>query len=58
MKNGVNFGNGFAIGDTDTKTCPLKCLVFQINEENFTSVIFKKDDPINNFFYFSSNKGH
>ena len=46
MKNGVNFGNGFAIGDTDTKTCPLKCLVFQINEENFTSVIFKKDDPI------------
>ena len=24
MKNGVNWGNGFAIGDTDTKNCPLK----------------------------------
>ena len=33
MKNGVNWGNGFAIGDTDTKNCPLKCLIFQINEE-------------------------
>ena len=46
MKNGVNCGNGFAIGDTDIKNCPLKCLVFHINEENFTFVIFKKDDPI------------
>ena len=34
MKNGVNWGIGFAIGDTDTKNCPLKCLIFQINEEN------------------------
>ena len=30
IKNGVNWGNGFAIGDTDTKNCPLKCLIFQI----------------------------
>ena len=42
----VNWGNGFAIGDTDTKNCPLKCLIFQINEENFTFVTFKTDDPI------------
>ena len=46
MKNGVNWGNDFAIGDTDTKTCPLKCPIFQINEENFTFVTFKADDPI------------
>ena len=46
MKNGVNWGNGFAIGDTDTKNCPSKCLIFQINEENFTFVTFKTDDSI------------
>ena len=46
MKNRVNWGNGFAIGDTDTKNCPLKCLIFQINEENFTFVTFKTDDSI------------
>ena len=46
MKNRVNCGNGFAIGDTDTKKCPSKCLIFQINEENFTFVTFKTDDPI------------
>ena len=46
MKNGVNFGNDFAIGDTDTKKGPSKCLIFQINEENFTFVTFKTDDPI------------
>ena len=46
MKNGVNCGNDFAIGDTDTKTCPSKCLIFQINEENFTFVTFKTDYPI------------
>ena len=45
MKNGVNWGNGFAISDTDAKNCPLKCLIFQINE-NFTFVTFKTDDPI------------
>ena len=45
MKTGVNWGNGFAIGDTDAKNCPLKCLIFQINE-NFTFVTFKTDDPI------------
>ena len=46
MKNGVNWGNGFAISDTDTKKCHLKCLIFQINEENFTFLTFKKDDSI------------
>ena len=46
MKNLVNCGNGFAICDTDTKNCFLKCHIFQINEENFTFVIFKTDDPI------------
>ena len=46
MKNGVNWGNGFAIGDTDTKTCPLKCLIFQVNKENFTFVTIKIDYPI------------
>ena len=28
MKNGVNWGNGFAIGDTDAKNCPLKMPYF------------------------------
>ena len=46
MKNGVNWGNGFAIGDTDTKNCPLKCLIFQTNEESFTFVTFKTDISI------------
>ena len=46
MKNEVNWGNGFAIGDTDTKNCPLKCLIFQINEENSTFVTFNTDDSI------------
>ena len=32
MKNGVNWGNGFAIDDANTKNCPLKCLIFQTNE--------------------------
>ena len=36
MKNGVNCGNRFAIGDANTKNCPLKCLIFQTNEESFT----------------------
>ena len=36
MKNGVNCGNGFAIGDANTKNCPVKCLIFQTNEESFT----------------------
>ena len=43
MKNGVNCGNGFAIGDANTKTCPLKCLIFQTNEESFTFASFKTD---------------
>ena len=32
MKNGLNWGNGFAIGDAKTKNCPLKCLILQTNE--------------------------
>ena len=46
MKNGVNWGIGFAIGDTYTKNCFLKCLIFQINEEIFAFVTFKTDDSI------------
>ena len=46
MRNEVNWGNGFAIGDTGTKNCSLKCLIFQINEENLTFVTFKTDDSI------------
>ena len=46
MKNGVNWGIGFAIGDTDTKNCPLQYLIFQINEENLTFVTFKTYDSI------------
>ena len=33
--------NDFAIGDA--KNCPLKCIIFQTNEENFTFVTFKTD---------------
>ena len=43
MKNGVNCGNGFAIGDANTKNCPLKSPIFQTNEESFTFVTFKTD---------------
>ena len=46
MKNGVNWGNGFAIGDANTKNCPLKCLIFPTNEESFTFVTLKTDDSI------------
>ena len=46
MKNGVNWGNSFAIGDANTKNCPLKCLIFQTNEESFTFVTLKTDDSI------------
>ena len=45
MKNGGNYGNGFAIGDANTKNCPLKCLIFQSNEESFTFVTSKTDKP-------------
>ena len=32
QKNGVNSrGNGFAVGDANTKTDPIKCLIFQTN---------------------------
>ena len=43
MKNRVNWGNGFAIGDTNSKTCSLNCLIFQTNEESFAFVTFKID---------------
>ena len=43
MKNGGNWGNGFAIGDANNKNCPLKHLIFQTNEESFTFVTFKTD---------------
>ena len=46
MKNGVNWGNGFAIGDANTKNCPLQRLRFEINEENFTFVTLKTDASI------------
>ena len=47
MKNGVNWGNCFAIDDANTKNCPLKCLIFvQTNEESFTFVTLKTDDSI------------
>ena len=46
MKNGVNWGNGFAIGDANTKNCPFKCLIFQTKEERFTFVTLKTDDSI------------
>ena len=46
MKNGVNWGNRFAIDDANTKNCPLKFLIFQTNEESFTFVTFKADDSI------------
>ena len=43
MKNGVIWGNGVAIADANTKHCPLKCFIFQTNEESFTFVTFKTD---------------
>ena len=46
MKNGVNWGDGFAIGDVNTKNCPLKCFFLQTNEESFTFVTFKTDVSI------------
>ena len=46
MKNGVNWGNGFAIGNANTKNFPLQRLRFQINEENFTFVTLKTDVSI------------
>ena len=67
MKNGVNCGNGFAIGDANTKNCLLKCLIFQTNEKSFT---FSRQTNKSNGsscvqeflfevrFYFSGNKGH
>ena len=69
MKNGVNCGNGFAIGDANTKNCPLKCLIFETNEETFTfsrqanQIKANGSSCIQEFlfevrFYFSSNKGH
>ena len=41
MKNGVNWGNGFAIGDSSTENCPLKCLIFQVNDKTDDSIKWK-----------------
>ena len=30
MKNGVNWGNGFAIGDANTKNCPSNAFVSRL----------------------------
>ena len=46
MKNGVNWGDGFTIGDVNTKNSPLKCLFLQTNEESFTFDTFKTDVSI------------
>ena len=46
MKNGVNWGNGFAIGDVDTKKCPLNCHVSKTKEESVTFNTFKTDVSI------------
>ena len=46
MKNRVNWGNGFAIGDANSKNSPLNCLIFQTNQESFAFVTFKTDVSI------------
>ena len=46
MKNRVNWGNGFAIGDANSKNSPLNCLIFQTNQETFAFVTFKTDVSI------------
>ena len=46
MKNEVNWGDDFTIGDANTKNCPLKFLFLQTNEESFTFVTFKTDVSI------------
>ena len=33
MQNRVNWENGFAIGDANSKNCPLNCLIFQTNRK-------------------------
>ena len=37
-------GNGFAIGDANTKNCPLKYLICQTNEESFTFVPSRREE--------------
>ena len=46
MKNGANWGNGFAIGDVDTEKCPLNCHVSKTKEESVTFNTFKTDVSI------------
>ena len=45
MKNGVNWGNGFAIGDGNTKIHPQNALFFRVTR-SFTFVTFKADISI------------
>ena len=42
----MNWGNGFVIGDAKTKNCPLKCPIFQTDEESLAFVTFKAGDSI------------
>ena len=69
MKNGVNWGNGFAIGDANTKTFPLKCFIFkQMRKASLLlpsrqTFLSNGSSCIQEFlfevrFYFSSKKGH
>ena len=69
MKNGVNWGDGFANRDANTKNGPLKCLFSRLmrkaslllpSRQTFLSNI---SSCIQEFlfevrFYFSSKKGH
>lgn len=43
MKNRVNWGNGFSIGDVDTRKASLKSYISQTNEESVTFDTFKTD---------------
>ena len=43
MKNWVNWGNGFSIGDVDTRKVSLKSYISQTNEESVTFDTFKTD---------------
>ena len=71
IKNGENWANVFATGDTNVKNYPLKCLIFQTNEECYTFVTLPYLTFLSNGtgsyiqefhfevrFYFSAKKGH
>ena len=67
MKNGVNWGNGFAIGDANTKNCPLKFSRLMkkasLLKPSRWTILSNGSSCIQEFlfeasFYLSSNKGH